>query len=175
MFLSKVERDYLTANRQFSEDYRYTIKPRLQKKVQQFAREELPLWVEQGYLDLTEFCKLDLTENCKVSSAIAAQLAEGSFASYGGYNNNERKSPKWDSNPRPKVSTPPPLMDERGITKPSPRKESDTGSITPRSLQELQQFCDWLKIHGKTRWTIKQTKDCVKKYGHIINSGDCSG
>ena len=63
MFLSKAELDYLTANRQFSEDYRYTIKSRLQKKVQQFAREELLLLLEQGYLDLTEFRKL--TENCK--------------------------------------------------------------------------------------------------------------
>jgi hypothetical protein len=53
--------------------YRYTIKSRLQKKVQQFAREELPLLVEQGYLDLTEFCKVELTENCKVSNALVAQ------------------------------------------------------------------------------------------------------
>jgi hypothetical protein len=73
LFLSKAELDYLTANRQFSEDYRYTIKSRLQKKVQQFTREELPLLVEQGYLDLTEFCKVELTENCKVSNALVAQ------------------------------------------------------------------------------------------------------
>jgi hypothetical protein len=73
LFLSKAELDYLTANRQFSEDYRYTIKSRLQKKVQQFAREELPLLVEQGYLELTEFCKVELTENCKVSNAFVAQ------------------------------------------------------------------------------------------------------
>ena len=67
LFLSKAELDYLTTNRQFGEDYRYTIKSRLQKKIQQFARDELPLLVEQGYLDLTEFCKL--TEYCKESNA----------------------------------------------------------------------------------------------------------
>ncbi|MDQ3837398.1 MAG: hypothetical protein M3270_10785 [Thermoproteota archaeon] len=76
--------------------------------------------------------------------------------------------------PRPKVSAPPSLRDERGIMKPSPRKESDTASETPRSLQELQQLCDWLKALGKTHWTVKQTKNYAKKYGHIIYSGNCS-
>jgi len=78
-------------------------------------------------------------------------------------------------NPRPKVSAPlPPLRDERGITKPSPRKESDTASVTLRSLQELQQFCDWLTAQGKSHRTVKQTRNCAKKYGHILFSGDCS-
>jgi hypothetical protein len=117
LFLSKAELDYLTANRQFSEDYRYTIKSRLQNKVQQFAREELPLLMEQGYLDLTEFCKLDLTENRKVSSALVAQLAERGFVVEN--ERDENKSPRWDLNPRPKVSAPPFRIMERGITKPS--------------------------------------------------------
>ena len=72
----------------------------------------------------------------------------------------------------------PPLLllrkQELGITKPSPRKESYTASVTPRSLKELQQFCDWLKAQGKTHWTIKQTKNYAKKYGYILNSGNCS-
>jgi hypothetical protein len=76
-------------------------------------------------------------------------------------------------NPRPKVSAPPP-RDERGITKPLPRKESDTVSVNLRSLQELQHFCDWLKAQGKTHWTIKQIKNYAKKYGHILYSGNCS-
>ena len=67
MFLSKAELDYLTSKRQFSSDYAYTIKSRLQKKLEAFVREEFPLLVKQGYL--TEFCKLlqpNLTENRKV-------------------------------------------------------------------------------------------------------------
>jgi hypothetical protein len=125
LFLSKAERDYLTSNRQFDNDYSYTIKSRLAKKINQFTNQELPLLIENGYL--TEFCKLiqwNLTENRKVSSALVAQLAEGSFVSYNeeqnNRENNENKSPRWDLNPRPKVSAPlPPLTDERGITKPS--------------------------------------------------------
>jgi hypothetical protein len=63
---------------------------------------------------------------------------------------------------------------DRRFTKPSPRKESDTGSVTPRSFQEQQQFCDWLKAQGKTHWTIKQTKNYAKKYGHVLYSWDCA-
>ena len=84
MFLSKTELDYLTANQQFSKDYRYTIKSRLQKKVQQFAREELPLLIEQGYLDLTEFRKVELTENCKESN-IGTGQADGELALEGNF------------------------------------------------------------------------------------------
>ena len=99
MFFSKAELDYLTANRQFSEDYRYTIKSRLQKKAQQFAREELPLLVEQGYLDLIEFCKLNLTENCKVSNALVAQAGRKLPPTY--EIEHKKRSLGGDSNPRP--------------------------------------------------------------------------
>jgi len=78
-------------------------------------------------------------------------------------------------NPRPKVSAPlPPLRDERGITKPSPRKESDTASVTPRSPEGLEQFCEWLKAQGKTRWTIKQTKNYAIRYSQIIQTENAS-
>lgn len=93
-FISKAELDYLTANRQFSEDYRYTIKSRLQKKVQQFTREELPILVEQGYLDLTEFCEVpqpNLTDNCKVSNDGVAQPGRGLAGRYDIENENDRK------------------------------------------------------------------------------------
>jgi hypothetical protein len=50
MFLSKAERDYLTDKRQFGEDYSYTIKSRLMKKVHQFINQELPLLIERGTL-----------------------------------------------------------------------------------------------------------------------------
>jgi hypothetical protein len=74
--LSRVELDYLTAKRQFGTDYAYSIKSRLQKKLQQFASQELPILVEKGYL--TEFCKL--TENCKVSKDLVG--VEGGEALY---------------------------------------------------------------------------------------------
>ncbi len=70
MFLSKAERDYLTDKRQFGEDYSYTIKSRLMKKVHQFINQELPLLIERGYL--TEFCKL--TDNCKVQQGMRSGL-----------------------------------------------------------------------------------------------------
>jgi hypothetical protein len=60
VLLSKAERDYLAAKRQFNEDYSYTIKCRLVKKLNKFTNEEMPLLLAKGYL--TEFRKL--TENC---------------------------------------------------------------------------------------------------------------
>jgi hypothetical protein len=99
LFPSKAELDYLTANREFSEDYSYTIKCRLQKKIERFAKEELSLLVEQGYL--TEFCKL--TENSKVSNDLVAQARRAKEVLD---ENVENESPRWDLNPRPKVSAP---------------------------------------------------------------------
>ena len=94
--LSKAEHDYLTANRRFNDDYGYTIKSGLQKKLQQFISQELPILIEKGYL--TDNCKL--TEFCKVSDALVGQATEWGFA----YETKEKKvSPKRDSNPRPKV------------------------------------------------------------------------
>jgi hypothetical protein len=84
LFLSKAEFDYLTANRQFSDDYGYTIKCRLHKKIELFASKELPLLIRQGYLDLTEFCKI--IENCKESIAKVGQ-ADGASALEDNYSN----------------------------------------------------------------------------------------
>ena len=70
MFLSKAEWDYLTSNRQFDDDYSYTIKSRLVKKINQFSNQELPLLIEKGYL--TEFCKL--TDNRKVQRGEGSSL-----------------------------------------------------------------------------------------------------
>jgi hypothetical protein len=70
MFLSKAEWDYLTSNRQFDDEYGYTIKSRLVKKINQFANQELPLLIQKGYL--TEFCKL--TNNCKVGRGDSSSL-----------------------------------------------------------------------------------------------------
>ena len=71
MLPSGAELDYLTAKRQFSDEYSYTIKCRLQKKIERTAKEELSLLVEQGYL--TEFCNVssDLVreENEKIVSS----------------------------------------------------------------------------------------------------------
>lgn len=112
LFLSKAELDYLTAKQEFNDGYIRVIKSRLQKKLEVFVNQELPILVEKGYLDVTEF--RNVTEN---RNALVAQPAEGGF-DYDHQNKNENKSPRWDLNPRPKVSAPP-LRDERGITKPS--------------------------------------------------------
>jgi hypothetical protein len=118
----------LTTTSEISGGYSRVIKSRLQKKLEMFVNQELPILVEKGYLDVTEF--RNVTEN---RNALVAQLAERGFASYNEQNNRENKSPRWDLNPRPKVSAPP-LRDERGITKPSPRKKmAQVGSVTPRS------------------------------------------
>jgi hypothetical protein len=68
-FLSKAERNYLTgaANQeQFNDGYSRVIKSRLQKKVEFFVNQELPLLIENEYLvDVTEF--RNVTENCNAS------------------------------------------------------------------------------------------------------------
>jgi hypothetical protein len=103
LFLSKAEWDYLTSKRQFDDDYSYTIKSRLVKKIDQFANQELPLLIEKGYL--TEFCKL--TDNCKVCNDLVAQPGRARRLSFGNTKNNEIKSPRRDLNARPKVSASP--------------------------------------------------------------------
>ena len=99
--LKQAERDYLTANFEISGGYSRVIKSRLQKKIQRFAMEELPILVEKGYLDVTEF--RNVTENCNVSNPLVAQPAERGFVVE---KRDENKSPRWDLNPRPKVSAP---------------------------------------------------------------------
>lgn len=91
----------MTANSEISGDYSRVIKSRLQKKLDVFVNQELPILVEKGYLDVTEFS--NVTEN---RNALVAQLAERGFASYQEQNNCENKSPRWDLNPRPKVFAP---------------------------------------------------------------------
>lgn len=75
VILSKTERDYLAAaaaaaNLQISDDYSRTIKSRLQKKIDLYVKQELPLLIEKGSLeestlsltsstnDITEFCNV---------------------------------------------------------------------------------------------------------------------
>jgi intergrase/recombinase len=48
------------------------------------------------------------------------------------------------------------------------------GSVNLRSPQELQQFCDWLKSQGKTRWTVKQTKNYAIRYNQILQTENAS-
>jgi hypothetical protein len=116
LFLSKAERDYLLGKDQASHDY-VCVKSRLNKKLKVFVDQELPLLLEKGYLsDIAEFRNIADFRNA--SNGLVAHLAEGGFASYN-EENNENKSPRWDLNPRPKVSAPPIRIMERGITKPS--------------------------------------------------------
>ncbi len=84
MFLSKAERDYLTANSEISVDYSRVIKSRLQKKIERFASEELPLLIEKGLIPssildanvVTKFRNSSVTENCNGPAALVAQLSE---------------------------------------------------------------------------------------------------
>jgi hypothetical protein len=46
LFLSRAEFDYLTAKRQFSDDYDRVIKSRLQKELELFVNHELPILIE---------------------------------------------------------------------------------------------------------------------------------
>ena len=65
VLLSKAELAYLKDNSQFPAEYASTIKYRLNKKLRQFATEELPTLLQSGYL-LTEFRHASsgfLTEN----------------------------------------------------------------------------------------------------------------
>ena len=66
-----------------------------------FVDQELPLLLEKGYLS-------DIAEFRNSSNSLVAQLAERGFV-YNHQNeiDNESKSPRWDLNPRPKVSAPP--------------------------------------------------------------------
>ena len=72
MFLSKAELEHLTTNRQFNDGYIRVIKSRLQKKIEVFVNQELPILVEKGYLDITEF--RNVAENCY---ALIAQSGRG--------------------------------------------------------------------------------------------------
>jgi hypothetical protein len=98
LFLSKAELDYLTTNRQFNDGYIRVIKSRLQKKIEVFVNQELPILVEKGYLDITEF--RNVTENCY---ALVAQAGYYIKKSLGG-DLNPRPLPPWDfgtSHPKP--------------------------------------------------------------------------
>jgi hypothetical protein len=46
LLLSRAEFDYLTAKRQFSDDYDRVIKSRLQKELELFVNHELPILIE---------------------------------------------------------------------------------------------------------------------------------
>jgi hypothetical protein len=100
LFLSKAERDYLTASSEVSGGYSRVIKSRLQKKLEMFVNQELPILIEKGYLDVTEF--RNVTEN---SNALVAQPGRARL-SFENTKNNENKSPSRDLNPGPKVSAP---------------------------------------------------------------------
>jgi hypothetical protein len=135
MFLSKAERDYLTSNREFGDEYAYTIRSRLVKKIKQFANQELPILNENGYL--TEFCKL--TDNCKVQREggsslvrILPQTSGDMLELSNGYGaKDKRKEKKWaggDSN-----SGPPPC--QGGIlTRLDHRPEVQSKNLLPKYM-----------------------------------------
>ncbi len=62
--LTKTERDYLSGKLTVSRDYGYVIEHRINSKMKQFYRLELPLITQKQ--NLTVLCK-DLTENNNVN------------------------------------------------------------------------------------------------------------
>jgi hypothetical protein len=84
--LSKNEIAYLTGSKEFTVNQRKNIKYHLKKKVARLR-------------DVANF--RDLNYDSIVRAAVA-QLAERGFAD-NCQNENEKKSPRWDLNPRPKV------------------------------------------------------------------------
>jgi hypothetical protein len=42
------------------------------------------------------------------------------------------------------------------------------------SVWQSEGFVNYLASQGKTRWTIKQTKNYAIKYGYILDTGDAS-
>ena len=93
-FLPEVERNYLSVDKthQFSNGYSRTIKSRLQKKIERFASEELPLLIEKGCLDVTEFP--NVTEN---SNALVAQ--RGRALAWDSNNEKKEKKPRRGFDP----------------------------------------------------------------------------
>ena len=57
----------MTANSEIRGGYSRVIKSRLQKKLEVFVNQELPILVGKGYLDVTEF--RNVTENCNIQVA----------------------------------------------------------------------------------------------------------
>jgi hypothetical protein len=65
LFLSKAERDFLLSagsELQISDGYSRVTKSRLQKKIERFASEELPLLIDKGFIQSTKFGVSDVAE-----------------------------------------------------------------------------------------------------------------
>ena len=64
MFLSKAKRDFLLSagsGLQISDGYSRVIKSRLQKKIERFANEELPLLIDKGFTQSKTLAASDVT------------------------------------------------------------------------------------------------------------------
>jgi hypothetical protein len=99
--LTRTELEWLLGKRQVSKSFEYKMKSEIRRKLQTFATLEYPLLVERGF-DLTISSK-NLTISSKVEeAALVAQLGQGE-----GRVNHEttiqKASPRWDSDPRPRV------------------------------------------------------------------------
>ena len=55
------------ANSEVSGGYSRVIKSRLQKKIEVFVNQELPILVQKGYVDVTEFCNVTENRNALVA------------------------------------------------------------------------------------------------------------
>ena len=106
--LSPTEQAYLNNSKEFTKAQQRYIRCRLRKKLR-LLNEELRSCNVAA--DQRAGCNAAATAPASSSrfprfETVVAQLAERGFASYNEQNNNENesKSPRWDLNPRPKVS-----------------------------------------------------------------------
>jgi hypothetical protein len=132
LLLSKAERDYLSSvgsSLQISDGYSRVIKSRLQRKIERFASEELPMLIEKGLIlssmlhtnDVTEFRNRSVTKNCNTIEG------EGSYGHTDNDNKNGAGSGIFVS---PSLSGTPKDGREGNIS--NPRVLSDMGLAIPR-------------------------------------------
>jgi hypothetical protein len=139
LFLSKAERDYLLSagtSLQISDGYSRVIKSRLQKKIERFASEELPILIEKGFIlssmlpanVVTEIRNRSVAKNCN------SVEGEGSHD----HNLHDNKSSAGSGNFVPFTgSSNPRVLSDMGLAIPRPTRLGDPRSVTRGSLSNI--------------------------------------
>jgi hypothetical protein len=172
LFLSKAERDYLLSagtSLQISDGYSRVIKSRLQKKIERFASEELPILIEKGFIlssmlpanVVTEIRNRSVAKNCN------SVEGEGSHD----HNLHDNKSSAGSGNFVPFTgSSNPSVLSDMGL---AIRKHpclaiSDSNSSTSDS----QLFETYLKSQNKRN--IRQIVSYAQRYHNVLETADVS-
>ncbi len=178
-FLSPVERAYLDGTREFTKAQQRYIRCTLRKKLRLMDED----------IARCDTVAAALQPGCNGSHNLlpleVADLTERGFMSDDYDNDNVSRSPRWDLNPRPKVfalhspsffSSPTSILSESaGLRNLRQVKNARVGSVIPRSELNITEFCNWLALQNKKRWTIKQIKNYAVRFGYIIlQSGDAA-